>query len=108
MIIKIHRNTKEGAKMFDNLIDGLVQKMLGEQLRKFISAACGAWITVLVGKGVVTQPDVNTFVQVLVAVLIYVGNALWTRAMNKIQDKTAITVPTVTVPAIAAFVGKVK
>lgn len=95
--------------MLDNLIQKLLgeqfQKFLGEQLRKFISAACGAWITVLVGSGVVTQPDVNTFIQVFVAVLIYVGNALWTRMKNKAQDKVAITVPVASVEIVKATVA---
>jgi hypothetical protein len=84
------------------MLDGLIQKMLAEWLRKTIASACGVWITLLVTKGVATKSDMDTFIQIGVAILIFVGNALYTRIKNKVQGKTAVTIPTVMVPEVVA------
>jgi hypothetical protein len=82
----------------------MITGILGPQLRKWIAAACGAWITVLIENGVLTQPQVDQLIQMLIAIGIFAGVSLWTWAKNRITAKTALTVPTVAVPTVVSAV----
>ena len=86
----------------DDIITGLLTPML----RKWIAGACGAWITILIEKGVLTQPQVDTVIQAAIAIGLFAVVMLWTWAKNKVTGQTAVTVPTVAVPEVAAAVGK--
>jgi hypothetical protein len=88
----------------DDIITGLISPML----RKWIAGACGAWITVLIEKGVLTQPQVDTVIQAAIAVGLFAVVMLWTWIKNKMTAKTAVTVPTAAVPAVAATVAAAK
>jgi hypothetical protein len=89
-------------------MDDIINGLLAPVLRKWIAGACGAWITVLIEKGVLTQPQVDTVIQAAIAVGLFAVVMLWTWLKNKITSKTAVTVPTETVPAVEATVAAAK
>lgn len=86
----------------------IINGLIGPMLRKWIAGACGAWITILIEKGVLTQPQVDTVIQAAIAVGLFAVVALWTWIKNKITSKTAVTVPTAVVPSVAAVVEAAK
>lgn len=99
-VITIHRPRKKENKM-NEMITGLVAPLL----RKLIIGACSAWITILIEKGVLTQPQVDTMIQGAIALALFAVTALWTWGKNKINSKTAMTVPTVSVPTVVSAVA---
>jgi len=78
----------------------IITGLLGPQLRKWIAAACGAWITVLIENGVLTQPQVDQLIQALIAIGIFAVVSLWTWGKNKINSKVAVTIPVASVPSV--------
>jgi hypothetical protein len=89
-------------------MDDIINGLLAPVLRKWIAGACGAWITILIEKGVLTQPQVDTVIQAVIALGLFAVVMLWTWAKNKLTAKTAVTVPTVVVPEVAATVAAAK
>lgn len=78
----------------------IITGLLGPQLRKWIAAACGAWITVLIERGVLTKLQTDQLIEMLIAVGIFVVTLLWTWGKNKIQSKVAVTIPVASVPSV--------
>ena len=89
-------------------MDDIINGLLTPVLRKWIAAACGAWITMLIEKGILTQPQVDTVIQAIIAIGLFAAVMLWTWLKNKLTAKTAVTVPTVTVPEVKAIVTAAK
>ncbi len=69
----------------DNIITTLIYPML----RKWLTGAAGAWIAILIEKGVLTQPQVDTVIQAVCAVALFAGAALWTWVKNKLAKGKA-------------------
>lgn len=89
-------------------MDDIINGLIGPMLRKWIAGACGAWITILIEKGVLTQPQVDTVIQASIAIGLFAVVMLWTWLKNKLTSKTAVTVPTAVVPAVVATVAAAK
>ena len=83
----------------------IITGLLGPQLRKWIAAACGAWITVLIEKGVLTKLQTDQLIEMVIAVGIFAIVSLWTWGKNKIQSKVAVTIPVASVPTVVAAVA---
>jgi hypothetical protein len=89
-------------------MDDIINGLLAPVLRKWIAGACGAWITILIEKNVLTQPQVDTVIQAVIALGLFASVMLWTWLKNKITSKTAVTVPTAVVPEVVATVTAAK
>lgn len=89
-------------------MDEIINGLIGPMLRKWLAGACGAWIAVLIEKGVLTQPQADTVIQAVIAIGLFAVVALWTWIKNKVTSKTALTVPTVVVPEVKAVVEAAK
>jgi len=85
----------------NDMITGLIAPLL----RKWIATACGVWITILIENGVLTQLQTDQLIQMLVAIGIFVIVSLWTWGKNKITAKTAMTIPTQSVPTVVSAVA---
>ena len=87
------------------MFNDMLQKLITHYLQHAITAGCAYWITWAINNHVASQNDMNTFIQVLVAILIAIGNALYNQARDKIKKQTQVTVPTHTVEAVKATVA---
>jgi hypothetical protein len=85
-------------------MDEIINGLLGPQIRKWIAAACGAWILYLVEHGVLTQPQIDTVIQAVVAIGLFLLVSFFTWAMNKIKGKVSVTIPKVDVPVVKMMV----
>lgn len=89
-------------------MDDIINGLLGPMLRKWIAGACGVWITLLIEKGILTQPQVDTVIQAIVAIGLFAVVVLWTWLKNKLAGKAAVTIPASTVPEVKRIVADAK
>ena len=67
----------------------LLKHLVMKTLRKIVFGTCAIWVAKLLATGVVTEGDINHWVEIAAALLIMIGTALWTTIQNSLEGKKA-------------------